>query len=302
MNFYITNLANQTNGILSPGDEIGIFDNEFCVGVRQLTNQNFIQGYIQIITSADDPTTEFTDGFISGNPIIIKLWDSESNQIVDINSYTVISGSQLFEPLGTSVISLEGVIPVELVNFKANVVNNIVKLTWETKTETNNRGFEVERSQKSKVKSQMEWLNIGFVEGKGTTSEPVTYSFSDNNLQPGKYVYRLKQIDVDGAFKYSNEIEVELNPPLKFLLEQNYPNPFNPTTKISWQSPVDSRQILKIYDILGNEVVTLFDEYREAGRYNVEFSVNNFQLSSGVYYYQLHIGDYVETKKMILLK
>lgn len=309
MNIYITNLSNQTSGVLSPGDEIGIFDNEFCVGVKQLNTQHFIQGYIQIIASADDPTTDFTDGFISGHPMIIKLWDSESNQIIDVNSFTVISGNQVFEPLGTSVISFESFIPVELVNFRATVSNNTVELNWETRSETNNRGFEVERSQKSptgmegqKVKSQMEWKSIGFVEGKGTTTEPVTYSFTDHNLTSGKYAYRLKQIDVDGTVKYSDEIETEVNAPMEFLLEQNYPNPFNPTTIISWQSPVGSRQILKIYDILGNEVVTLVDEYREAGRYNVEFTINNLQLSSGVYYYRLKAGDYVETKKMILLK
>ncbi len=304
MNIYITNLSNQTSGILSPGDEIGIFDNEFCVGVKLLTNQNFIQGYIQIITSADDPTTDFTDGFSSGNPIIIKLWDSESNQIIDINSFTLISGNQSFEPLGTSVISFESVIPVELVNFRATVSNNTVELNWETKSETNNRGFGIERNQKSKVKSHMEWESIGFVEGKGTTTETQMYSFTDNNLKAGNYAYRLKQIDVDGAFIYSNEIEVNITAPNEFALYQNFPNPFNPVTKIRYSIPgnVETRcgVSLRVYDILGNEVSTLVDEFKEPGVYEVEFDASN--LTSGVYVYRLKTDAYNDIKKMILLK
>ncbi|HCY74905.1 MAG TPA: hypothetical protein DHV28_03215 [Ignavibacteriales bacterium] len=88
----------------------------------------------------------------------------------------------------------------------------------------------------------------------------------------------------------------------KFELYQNYPNPFNPGTIISWQSPVSSWQTLKVYDVLGNEVATLVDEYKSAGMYNVQFTMHNQQLSSGLYFYQLKAGDYSETKKMMYLK
>ena len=90
--------------------------------------------------------------------------------------------------------------------------------------------------------------------------------------------------------------------PKEFALDQNYPNPFNPTTKISWQSPVGGHQTLKVYDVLGNEVATLVNEYKEAGTYNVEFTINNLQLSSGIYFYRLQAGAFNETKKMILMK
>jgi hypothetical protein len=104
--------------------------------------------------------------------------------------------------------------------------------------------------------------------------------------------------------EYSSDI------PIVFNLYQNYPNPFNPTTKISWQSPVSSLQTLKVYDILGNEVATLVDEYRPAGKYEVEFSAkggsasggNAYNLPSGVYFYQLKADNFIDTKKMILLK
>jgi hypothetical protein len=113
--------------------------------------------------------------------------------------------------------------------------------------------------------------------------------------------YRLKQLDFNGSHDYSNVVEVMVIPS-KYELQQNYPNPFNPNTKISWQSPVGSWQTLKVYDILGNEVATLVNEYRNAGAYNLEFRMQNLELGSGVYFYQLRAGDFVETKKMILLK
>ncbi|MBK6914193.1 MAG: T9SS type A sorting domain-containing protein [Ignavibacteriales bacterium] len=97
-------------------------------------------------------------------------------------------------------------------------------------------------------------------------------------------------------------VEEETPLPREFALEQNYPNPFNPSTKISWQSPIGSWQTLKVYDVLGNEVATLVDEEKPAGTYNVEFTIDNLQLSSGVYFYQLKAGSFVETKKMILIK
>ena len=116
----------------------------------------------------------------------------------------------------------------------------------------------------------------------------------------GKILYRLKQIDFNGSFKFSETIEIGIIPK-SFSLEQNYPNPFNPSTKISWQSPVDAWQTLKVYDVLGNEVVTLVDEYQPAGTYEVEFSAKP-ELTSGVYFYQLKVGEYISSRKMILLK
>ncbi len=127
------------------------------------------------------------------------------------------------------------VVPVELLSFSSSVVDNNVILNWVTATETNNSGFQIERRETKNEKSA-EWKSIEFVNGNGTTTEPQTYSYKDENLSAGKYQYRLKQIDFDGTFEYSNTIEVEINPPAKFSLEQNYPNPFNPSTKISMQT------------------------------------------------------------------
>ena len=169
-------------------------------------------------------------------------------------------------------------IPVELTSFKAIVNDNDVELTWSTATETNNQGFEIERQVVMAVRSQeSDWEEIGFVPGFGTTTETRSYSFIDNDLDEGKYQYRLKQIDFDGSFEYSDVVSVEIISPIKFSLEQNYPNPFNPTTKIKYTIPVTLSEVegslvtLKVYDVLGNEIATLVNEEKPAGSYEVEF-------------------------------
>ena len=193
------------------------------------------------------------------------------------------------------------VVPVELTSFTATVMQNTVILNWQTATETNNSGFELQRSQMSNVKGQTDWQVVGFVPGFGTTTEPKSYSFIDENLSAGKYQYRLKQIDFDGTFEYSNTIDVEINSPTEFSLEQNYPNPFNPSTNIRYT--ISSRQFvtLKIFNSLGEEIETLVNEFQEAGVHSKLYILNS-TLPSGVYYYQLRSGSFVETKKMILLR
>jgi photosystem II stability/assembly factor-like uncharacterized protein len=188
--------------------------------------------------------------------------------------------------------------PVELISFNCIVDNEIVDLFWQTATETNNAGFEVERIQKSEIRGQI-WERIEFVEGKGTTTEIQSYTFQDKP-EIGKYKYRLKQIDYDGSFEYSQEIEAEVKPYLVFLLEQNYPNPFNPTTTISYTIPVNGTVTLKVFDIIGKEIVTLVNEEKHTGEYEIEF--NAIDLPSGIYFYKLQAGQLLETKKMILLK
>ena len=211
------------------------------------------------------------------------------------------------ESAGLVVFNENGIVPVELLSFSSSVIENDVTLTWTTATETNNQGFEVQRKQVSSPQSSVgnnEWNILGFINGSGTTTEPQLYFFVDENLSAEKYHYRLKQIDFDGTFEYSNTIEVEINSPTKFSLEQNYPNPFNPSTNI--QYAIGSRQFvaLKVFDVLGKEITTLVNEEKPAGSYEVEFnpesSIKN--PATGVYFYQLKAGDYIETKKMILMK
>jgi len=199
-------------------------------------------------------------------------------------------------------------LPVELSAFSAVIIGSAVKLKWTTDTEVNNFGFEIERNtplyplSRGEAEGRGVWKNIGFVNGNGNSSAPKDYSFEDNALpdNANTIYYRLKQIDNDGQYEYSEIIEVSFNKPMDFSLNQNFPNPFNPETKISWQSQVDSWQKLKIFDILGNEVATLVDEFKPAGYYEINF--NAAQLGSGIYFYQLKAGRFLETKKMIITK
>ncbi len=189
--------------------------------------------------------------------------------------------------------------PVELKTFWIEVNEKSAVLNWSTATELNNLGFEIEKKFQNYL-----WKTIGFKGGHGTTIEEHAYSFTDKSISDGKYHYRLKQIDFDGSYTYSKEIEVEILSPYKFKLAQNFPNPFNPSTRIQYQVSSNSHVSLKVYDVLGNEVATLVDEYKPAGTYEVEFlsSVDSQHLASGVYYCQLRANDFVITRKMLLLK
>jgi hypothetical protein len=192
-------------------------------------------------------------------------------------------------------------IPVELTSFTASASLDNVVLNWATSTETNNRGFEIQRSQMLNVKGQMNWEKIGYVAGFGTTTEPKSYSFTDNDLTSGTYSYRLKQIDLDGSYEYSNIVEVQVNVPLQFSLSQNYPNPFNPTTQIKYSIPEDGFVTLKVYNTIGQQVAELVNGIVKAGNHEVTFNAAS-GLSSGVYYYRMESGNYVSVKKLILIK
>jgi hypothetical protein len=189
-----------------------------------------------------------------------------------------------------------GTVPVELLSFSASAVANAVTLVWSTASELNNHGFEIERSLEKN-----NWSTIGFREGKGTTSELQQYSYLDilSDIASNKLYYRLKQVNYDGSFEYSDIVEVEIAPSA-FSLSQNYPNPFNPSTIINYQLPINSFVTLKVYDVLGNEVETLIDEEKSAGEYEIEFRAS--ELGSGVYFYTLRAGEFVQCKKMLLLK
>ena len=152
-------------------------------------------------------------------------------------------------------------------------------LNWSTATELNNQGFEIQRSTEGE-----EFFTVGFVNGHGTTTEQQNYSYADRNLDDGKYYYRLKQVDYDGSYEYSDVVEVDFRAFNSYLLEQNYPNPFNPTTTIGFGIQNKSNVKITILNAIGEEVAVVLNEEREAGYHQVEFNATN--LPSGVYFYQ----------------
>lgn len=227
-----------------------------------------------------------------------------------------------------------GLLPVELTTFTASVIDQNIQLKWETATEVNNYGFEIERASASSD-TEKSWEKIGFAEGYGNSNSPKYYSYSDTKLNSsGKYQYRLKQIDLDGTYEYSDIVLASFELPIDFELTQNYPNPFNPITTIKYKIPssiiltgkenpanfssrisemsvnrssnnnlenIQATAIhLVVYDILGREVKTLVSKSQNPGKYEVKF--NAAELPSGMYFYRLTAGSFIEVKKMLLIK
>ncbi len=217
-----------------------------------------------------------------------------------IYTYKVASFNQWLSTF-SNYATVMTVIPVELINFNANLDNGKINLYWQTVTEKNNKGFEVEKqSGDMQLAAGDRWESIGFVEGYGTTTEKHSYSFIDSKIICGKYRYRLKQIDFNGSFNYSPVIEIDAGFPKEFSLSQNYPNPFNPTTTLIYAVSKSSFVTLKVYDVLGTEISTLVNEQKQPGEYKVNFNGSN--LPSGIYIYKINAGNFTSVKKMLLLK
>jgi hypothetical protein len=264
---------------------------------------------------------------ISGNgDSLIFTYTFPGDWIYTVNSMPSIDGNFSSEILvGTKngkVVCFSGgtmAIPVELTSFTASEAEGKVILNWSTASEINNRGFEIQRTRlRSPNFSGASWERVGFVQGSGTTTGMKTYSFIDQNVDAGTYKYRLKQIDFDGSFSYSDEIEVIVGIPNTFSLEQNFPNPFNPSTVIKFSVPAEGNVKLSIYNILGQEVAVLINETVKPGFHQIEWKGtdgNNKLLPSGVYFYRLEARNlsthsqngqtgqsFVDVKKMLFLK
>ncbi len=222
------------------------------------------------------------------------------------------SGTGPFTAYGSNYPTLltDSAVPVELTDFTAKVIDKKVILIWETATEVNNYGFDIERSllPATHVRTNYEsedasWETIGFVSGHGNSNSPNNYSFTDDNPPGGQVSYRLKQIDFDGIYEYSDVIAVKVEMPTEMVLNQNFPNPFNPSTTIEYYLPSTYKLHvvqLKVYDLLGRVVATLVDEQQQPGKYKVLFDASG--LPSGTYIYRLTAGGLNQSKKLILLK
>jgi len=234
-----------------------------------------------------------TSNVFFGDYSNIAAWDKKIYPI-----WSRLQSGQL--SIWTAIIEDTVTVPVEFTQFSASVYSGNVMLEWETSTETNNLGFEIERVSSLTTPLFNEWIRIGFREGHGTTTEQHNYSFTDEELLSGVYQYRLKQIDYDGSFKYLGIVELNLIALNDFRLEQNYPNPFNPSTTISYQLPEAEFVTVKIFDTIGNEVKTIVKENKPAGVHEVNFDAS--QLSSGIYLYKIDAGTFHQSKKMLLVK
>ena len=214
-------------------------------------------------------------------------------------TFLILFSIQLCAGIGVGTSGL-GVLPVELTSFTANLSGGNVELRWVTATEVNNYGFEIEHSSvETGQTTSLQWEKLGLILGHGNSNSPKNYNFIDNKSNNGKSQYRLKQIDNNGAFKYTKPIEVGTDL-FKYDLMQNYPNPFNPSTSITYFIPTSSNVKVEVYTVLGKLITTLVNENQETGSYQVNFDASG--LSSGIYYYKIQSSNFAATKIMLLLK
>ena len=239
--------------------------------------------------------------FSTGTDSTIRVMNNVNNQLFYWN-FDRQPLSVQFDPSGNIVLKTATLtqvppLPVELLSFTAERKNNFVILKWNTATETNNKGFDIERF----IPNATEWEKIGNVDGKGTTIVNQFYSFTDFVKVYGKYSYRIKQIDFDGTYNYSSEVTIYAGEiPGDYTLEQNYPNPFNPTTKIKIALPKTSEIKLSVYNTLGELLEIVAQAILPAGEYTFEF--NGSDLPSGIYFYELKSGEVRLSNKMVLQK
>ena len=261
-------------------NRIKIYNNASTVSL--LADADYVLGQPDFVTGGWPPVDPPTASSLNYPEF---LWiDNSSNHIWVADEYN--NRILRFEAL---------VIPVELVSFTATAISNKVELKWSTSTEKNHAGCAVEKN------THGVWNQIGYVEGHGTTTEKKEYTFNENTTA-GKYQYRLKQIDHDGTFEYSNAVEVTVGLiPGDYQLSQNYPNPFNPTTTITFAIKNTEHVTVKVHNMLGQEVATLFNGIANADEvYSLSFDAKD--LSSGVYLYTLNSASKNEVKKMSLMK
>jgi trimeric autotransporter adhesin len=192
-----------------------------------------------------------------------------------------------------------GLLPVKLAVFTATVNGMSVLLSWQTITEVSSAFFQIE------ISAGAGWVKVCELKAAGLSNSPKYYSYSDKNLLPGKYSYRLKMIDADGTFKFSNIVNVDLSIPAAFALSQNYPNPFNPSTKINYQIPQTGKVSIVVYNVNGTEIRNLFNGLQEPGNYNIAWDGRNNSgnpVASGFYMYSVKHNTSVLNKKMLLIK
>lgn len=256
------------------------------------------------ITLADDNGIFLYQAYVgrvqrSQDESITVFVDDESIQTGSSNSRVGNTARTWYDGISYAMV-VSGALPVELAAFNVEVAGNNVELTWTTATETDNFGFEIQRSGAGGP-----WQKVAFIPGHGTVNSPRNYSYRDAGLQPGTRQYRLKQIDTDGDFEYSQIRSISIAAPKDFLLAHNFPNPFNPSTIINFQLPNDEKVVLTIFNLRGQVVRTLLNEERKAGFQSVVWDGKDNSgriVNSGVYLCNLQAGGRTLSQKMTMLK
>ena len=301
----ITFYYNNLNGTLT-SSTVGIENAAGTDGLQVVYEAVYLANNLAVQLAADPEwltINNYSGTIYNGNSVNVGLMiNTDGLELGDYSMDMEITTNDPVHPLMVVPITMtvSSEVPVELIAFNAEMIDGNVVLNWSTATELNNSGFQIEQTVHSKQSSVSNWENKGFVNGKGTTTEKTFYTYKDKNEKPGTYLYRLKQIDFDGTFSYSDEVEIEVTGPKDFALYQNYPNPFNPSTTIKFALPVKTNLSLNVYNTLGEKVAEIFKGEMEDGYHEIMFNASG--LSSGIYFYKIESENYSATKKLMLLK
>lgn len=299
--------ANPSLATMTGNPSVGVFriapKAAFQPGLGTLiTSAGVRMGRFRVMTSAtsfDTLRADFTWNFQTGSnryPTKIFAW------ILDSATSSIFAKEITVQP--SHLLALNNpVLPVELTSFTLSPQGKNVFIKWETKTETNTKSFEIERA----LSSSNDWRVVGTVNASGTSTTPKEYSFTDKNLNVGRYNYRLKIVDFDGTYDYSNIVEAEISLPKEYAISQNYPNPFNPSTRVDYQLPFDSKVTLELFAVTGEKVATLINNELSAGYYTADVDAAALNLASGMYIYRMTAQNpsgqnFVHVKKFMLTK
>lgn len=298
-----------------PGTLDGVSINRYYTISETIGGSAFTSGSLLLNYNTDDGVTNEANLRIAQGPAAGGgAWVDLGGTGTTVTTGSITSTTS-FADLTNTIFTLANntggtnILPVELSSFTALTNDRNVTLKWVTKTEVNSNNFVVERSLVGTVK--LNWTPVGTIQASGNSNSPKNYYFNEKGLQTGRYQYRLKMIDKDGSYKYSDITETEVALPKNFALNQNYPNPFNPSTKITYSLSSDSKVTLEVYSISGERVAQLVNEDQSAGYYTINFgsSLSEKNLSSGIYFYRIVAlnkltgnNNFSSIKKMILIK
>jgi hypothetical protein len=217
----------------------------------------------------------------------------EINRYIQYKASLASTDSRSTAVLQNMLITCNASFNVAITDLTATLINKDVRLNWSTEAEYNNKGFEIQKSLNG-----TDFTTIGFVDATGNSTVQRNYTYTDKDLEPGTYYYRLKQIDTDNRFRYSNIASVTIAGVSSYHLDQNFPNPFSETTTITYSVPKSARVVFSVFDMQGRLVLSLEEGIKNQGTYSI--NIHRGSLNHGIYYYRMQTGEFTKTKKMFV--
>ena len=293
---------------LAAGDTLAAYTNDgLCAGYAVWTGTDDVSFAVAGPNSAtSDPAKQ---GYEPGESLKLKIYDTSKDQRTDYGSnltYTPSSelGIALAKDDGLytadALFVIEGfssALPVELTRFEAQRTEEAVRLEWETATERNNAGFEVQY----KSEDDGSWSALSFVKGAGTTTSAESYTYTAKELEYGTYQFRLVQVDQDGSRTAKEPVEIDFTLDSAYEISKVYPNPVRQTATLDLVVKTAQQVTVQVYDVLGRSHGMLLDRQVPAGQTtSVRIDANRF--SSGQYFLRVRGERFTVTRRLTIVK